>query len=193
MPCNCSSGNGDGTGVLDCSDTNLNDDLASHILDLFITPESISLLYRINLENNQLTLVPSQIPIFPQLIYVDLSFNQITMIQTGAFDFSKTVDQLILSNNIIRTIEADAFLGIENNFALNQTHLNVLFSLPGDYGKSLIQLENNLLTRLDSEVFLDLALEMFHYGPYSAGAGIDILTESTLTYFLFYSITIVNF
>ena len=145
------------------------------------------------MENNQLTLVPSQIQIFPQLIYVDLSFNQITMIQTGAFDFSKTVDQLILSNNIIRTIEADAFLGIENNFALNQTHLNVLFSLPGDYGKSLIQLENNLLTRLDSEVFLDLALEMFHYGPYSAGAGIDILTESTLTYFLFYSITIVNF
>jgi len=111
LPCTC-TGNGAGNGVLECDSTNLNDDLASQILDLFTT--SPTLLNRVNMARNQLTRVPSQLSLFTQsnLNYVDLNNNKITIIRSGAFNFTQTLRELILTSNLISAIEPGAFLGI---------------------------------------------------------------------------------
>ena len=111
LPCTC-TGNGEGNGVLECDEKNLNDDLASQILDLFTT--SPTLLNSVNMRRNQLTRVPSQLSLFTQLNLndVDLSNNKITIIRSGAFNFTQTLCQLMLSSNLISAIEPGAFLGI---------------------------------------------------------------------------------
>jgi len=85
-PCTC-TGNGEGTGLLDCGSKNLGDDLAGEILNASITPQSLTLLYRIHLGGNKLTRVPNQISTFRQLTYVDLSISKITSVKAEAFNF----------------------------------------------------------------------------------------------------------
>lgn len=113
LPCTC-TGNGAGTGVLECENQNLNDDLASRILDSFNT--SPTLLYRVNMASNQLTYVPSQITFLTQLnlTWVELKNNKITIIRSGAFNFTNELNELILSSNLISTIEPGSFLGFAN-------------------------------------------------------------------------------
>ena len=112
-PCTC-HGSGEGQGVLRCFRGSLNDDLASQILDQFTTPELRSFLKEVNMQSNQLTRVPIQIPLFPQVNYVDLQSNQITTIQSGAFNFAVTLFTVNVHNNLITSIEAGAFQGISN-------------------------------------------------------------------------------
>ena len=114
-PCTC-TGNGLGMGLLDCSNKNLEDEFVGQVMDAFISPKSLTLLYKIDLSGNKLLRVPNQISDLPQLTYVDLRNNQITIIKTGAFNFAKTLNQLILCNNRISVIEADAFLGNIDSF-----------------------------------------------------------------------------
>ena len=63
------------------------------------------------MSNNQLTRIPVQLSTLPELLEVDLHSNKITIIKSGAFNFEKTLNQLILSNNVISTIENGAFQG----------------------------------------------------------------------------------
>ena len=51
--------------------------------------------------------------------------------------------------------------------------------MQGKYGKSIIRLETNLLTRLDSNAFLPIAQQMLPYGPYP-GAGINIGSSNAI-------------
>ena len=111
VPCTCTGSGVLGNGNLDCGNKNLNDDLASRILNTFICPQSLSLLYKVNMSNNQLTRIPVQLSTLPELLEVDLHSNKITIIKSGAFNFEKTLNQLILSNNVISTIENGAFQG----------------------------------------------------------------------------------
>ena len=51
--------------------------------------------------------------------------------------------------------------------------------MQGKYGKSIIRLETNMLTRLDSNAFLPIAQQMLPYGPYP-GAGINIGSSNAI-------------
>ena len=66
MPCTC-AGSGEGKRGLDCGSQNLNDDKISQILDQFNIPQLSSFLNVVEMSDNQLSRVPIQIPLFPQL------------------------------------------------------------------------------------------------------------------------------
>ena len=172
LPCLC-TGSGEGKGDLQCGGTNLNDDTASQILHQFNNPQLLTFLYKVYMDDNQLTIVPNQIPLFPQLNSVRFGSNQITIVESGAFNFSATLFELHLQNNLITTIETGAFQGIStclcpssSFYTINFRSMIVMFSYQGSYGKTFIRLENNLLTRLDEDVILDVALQLLPYGPY---------------------------
>lgn len=104
------------TIVLNCdrrNAENLNDSRISDILDTFLKTPSVSPLEALDLRSNRLlTHIPIQIAQFARLNYVDLSDNNITSIEPGAFNFTATLKRLDLSHNIqLSTIAPGAFQG----------------------------------------------------------------------------------
>jgi Leucine-rich repeat (LRR) protein len=73
------------------------------------------------------------------LEYLDLGFNQLTILEPKMFWNSNRLDYLSLANNHIRTIEKNTFQGMKN---LENLYLN-----------------NNLLTDIDRTILQDLPLE----------------------------------
>ena len=120
---------------LNCQTLGLNDSRVNEILDSLLAP-NVSPLFRLSLQNNQLTKVPTQLSLhkFSELEYIYLDNNLIRTITKGAFDLVTKVGQLSLESNAIDTVEPDAFLG---NFG------------PGTY----IYLAFNNLTRFESDSF----------------------------------------
>ena len=70
-----------------CYDKNLTDSQASDILDALLTTSSVSPLSWLDFSFNQLTKVPIQIKSFSQLNYVYPSGNDITSVDSAAFNF----------------------------------------------------------------------------------------------------------
>ena len=113
-PCSCSDLGGDGLTVqLRCINSNLNDTRANDILETMITWPRVSPLRHLEMQNNRLTKVPTQVAQFPLLNYIDFSNNQIAAIESaGAFNFSvATLTYLSLKNNRIIFIQDGAFQG----------------------------------------------------------------------------------
>ena len=110
-PCDCSEASSKpGTVILTCD--NLNDSKVSDILDAFLTTPGVSPLGDLNLSNNQLTRVPSQIKLFDKLEWVDLLINSITSIESGAFNFpnaANPIRYLHLDDNQLTTIASGTF------------------------------------------------------------------------------------
>ena len=131
-PCQCWLYSEIGKVSLFCTGRSLNDNEASRILGVFLNDSYVSVLGKVSLSRNQLTQVPGQLPLFPQLDHADLGYNAITSIQSGAFNFTKKLHKLSLRNKSLSNIEAGAFQGkyfwkvlLELLFYL----LNVLFNL----------------------------------------------------------------
>ena len=120
-PCTCNENtltNNPGTIYLDCYNKpslNLTDARASEILDAFLTTSGVTPLGAIDMWNNLLTVVPAQIPLFPQVNYVDVGQNVIPIIKSGAFNFVKTLTFLYISDCQVNTIEPGAFGGKYGN------------------------------------------------------------------------------
>lgn len=112
-PCSCSDLGSEGLVVqLQCQSVNLDDAKASQILDTMLSWPRASPLRLLTMYNNRLTLVPTQLPKFPMLNKIDLSYNQITSIKSNAFNFSSTtLTWLNLNNNPISSIQKGAFQG----------------------------------------------------------------------------------
>ena len=132
-PCTCNNNtltNNPGTIYLDCFNKpslNLTDARASEILNAFLTTPGVTPLGAIDMWNNLLTVVPSQIPLFPEVNYVDVGQNVIPLIKTGAFNFVKTLTFLYISDCQLNTIEPGAFGGIYRpNYVIND-HLATYF------------------------------------------------------------------
>ena len=75
---------------------------------------------------------------------------------------------LYLQNNLIATIEACVFQGIStlSSPSLSFSIFMIVFNcivLQGNNGDTPIDLDNNLLTRLDEDVFLDVAQQMCRF------------------------------
>ena len=111
-PCIC-RGNGEIGGLeLDCTNRPLGDDKISQILNIFLQDEDR--LGKILLRNTSLSQVPEEIGQFTSLAFVDLSFNQIRSIKSGAFKFPDIVKEpgsVDLGYNQIGLIEDNAFQG----------------------------------------------------------------------------------
>jgi Leucine-rich repeat (LRR) protein len=71
-------------------------------------------LTSLDVSGNRLTHVPSQLSKFERLNYVDLSYNNIRNLSSGAFNFTAKSINLFINNNKIRSIEPDAFQGRYN-------------------------------------------------------------------------------
>ena len=122
-PCGCSEySEKPDTIYLNCYNRNLGDSKMSDILDAFLTTPGISPVGLLDLMSNRLTRVPTQMKFFNQLDYVYLNNNDITSIESGAFNFPDAANPILdldLQNNQLTTIAPGAFKG------LNQ-HLNIL-------------------------------------------------------------------
>jgi len=101
------------TSTLDCSNRNLSDSLLNEILNIFTLNPLISQVNHLILYSNQLTRVPTQIPLMRWLTFVNLSDNKIQTVESASFDFASNKMNLIdLSSNQITSIQSNAFLGI---------------------------------------------------------------------------------
>ena len=94
-----------------CSDRNLNDAMASQIIENLLANPDIDPVRELNFYNNSLTKVPAKLPLLSALETVNLRKNIIGKIQTGAFNFTKPMRHLDISENSISAIESNSFLG----------------------------------------------------------------------------------
>lgn len=117
-PCDCTEYTGTNsfvmtTSTLDCSNRNLSDSLLNDILNVFTLNPLISQVNHLILYSNQLTRVPTQIPLMRWLTFFNLSDNKIQTVESASFDFASNKMNLIdLSSNQITSIQSNAFLGI---------------------------------------------------------------------------------
>lgn len=110
FPCKCLDYN-DGTAYLFCDRQNMQDAKISQILQAYLATANVSPLSFLQLQYNQLSRVPAEIHLFPALNYVNLEYNNIENVQTGAFNFTALLYQLHLSSNPLLAIQTDAFQG----------------------------------------------------------------------------------
>lgn len=128
MPCACPIYENN-YAQLDCLSTGLGDLRTNNILDLFLGSIDANDLKSLNLPRNKLSKIPAKMSMFPRLENVDLKFNNINSIPTGAFNFTATLRHLDLQHNNIEQIEPAAFQGdftsIHDRFYIKST----LFSI----------------------------------------------------------------
>ena len=115
-PCGCREySKTPGTIYLNCQSQKLTDSQMSDILDAFLTTPGVSPVAFLSLEYGKLlTRVPSEVRLFNQLDWVFLSDNNITSIDSGAFNFpdaANPLGNLDLAYNKITTIAPGAFKG----------------------------------------------------------------------------------
>jgi hypothetical protein len=122
LPCQCTEDpfGGGGTTQLRCYRLNVEDETISGVLDVYLTTPLLSPLSRLDAFRKRLTKVPDQLPRFPRLNSVQLHRNNIHHIPSGAFNFNSDLFILNLSFNELTTIESGAFQGDETKLiALN--------------------------------------------------------------------------
>ena len=114
-PCQCSDYFlKPGKILLTCKILKLGDSKISDILDAFLKTPGVSPVGCLELSSNQLTRVPSQMKLFDQLEWVELYNNNITFIESGAFNFPNASDPLQyldLTYNKMTTIAPGTFTG----------------------------------------------------------------------------------
>ena len=102
--------------TLNCQYFVLSDSRVSQILDTFLTTPGVSALVELELTGNQLSKVPDQIVLFPELTDVFLSQNEIASIGPSSFIFNETYPLSLLTlgqNDGLSTIAPGAFQGLD--------------------------------------------------------------------------------
>ena len=87
------------------------DSVINNILTSLVGSTSADSLESFWSNSEDLTMVPNQLPFFPQLYDVTLGTNSISHIPSSSFSFSSPVTYISLIRNGIRTIEPGAFEG----------------------------------------------------------------------------------
>jgi Leucine-rich repeat (LRR) protein len=91
------------------------------ILDALLTTPNVSPVSFLNLFGNALTYVPPQLSRFTHLNEVSLAHNNITFLQSGAFEFTPPLQWLFLQSNQITKIEEGAFKGLKQLIATSSS------------------------------------------------------------------------
>ena len=126
-PCECKcrevrSGEICRTVKLICYYNELNDSQVSEILEAYLATPDVSPLLELDLSENNLSRIPSQLSRFPHLVYVDFKLNNITYIQSGSFNFTDPIIELHLEKNELNHIEPGAFQGI---LSINKNYTDI--------------------------------------------------------------------
>ena len=130
---------------------------------------SANTLAALQLNNNWLTEIPSEIKLFKNLKSVNLNDQQqgIKVIPSGSLSLSKSIPitSLSLRNLRTETIEADAFAGrlylFFYNFKIEEKIQGLsTFFLIGDFRNASVSLQGNNLAKLESSVFYDMLYQM---------------------------------
>jgi len=113
LPCQCTEDTygGGGPTQLRCYRLNVEDQTISDVLDVYLTTPLLSPLSRLDAFRKRLTKIPEQLPRFPRLNSVQLHRNNIHHIPSGAFNFNSDLFILNLSFNELTIIESGAFQG----------------------------------------------------------------------------------
>jgi len=192
-PCTCTVDDDGMSLTLNCTDKNLNSNptVVDNILDYFLD-ESVTKppLGRLLLDRNDLTVVPTKIQLFDGLISVSLTENRISSIQSSTFNFTndkQAPKMLSLTSNRLTFIAAGAFQGskmaklqflIIDSTCTDMQFFIISFCWPtvhtaANYSRSVIQLDNNALTRFESDVFQSVLEQMAPNYPSSSALTID--------------------
>ena len=99
-----------GLNDIDMGLSALEDGTASLILDWVVKSSNMT-LKTIYLDNNRLTRIPSEIPALKLLNFLEISYNQIVSVPSGALSFTAPVTRISLNGNNITTIQSNAFQG----------------------------------------------------------------------------------
>ena len=113
-PCQCNN-QGDGTIAINCGATEISQERASAVLDLFLQP-GLSPVSAIDLQYNGFTTIPLQIARFTQLRSLNLQQQAIRTIPSGAFPASLTFLEIHL--NLINSIQPGALQGLIYTFKI---------------------------------------------------------------------------
>ena len=115
-PCFCLERAETNTSSLFCVSPNANNiSRVIDVLETFLTTPDISPLESLQFQNGAyrfgMTSIPKQIRHFTKLNRFDVKRNKITFIESGAFNFTATLLELDLSDNLITAIAPGAFQG----------------------------------------------------------------------------------
>ncbi|KAH3837780.1 immunoglobulin domain and leucine-rich repeat-containing protein 2-like [Dreissena polymorpha] len=139
--------------------------LSSHVTcadqSLTSIPEGIpSNITDIRLRGNKISNISSVFHIFTGLVTADISLNNIQSVHSNDLFRNNHLKELILSNNKITTLNAEAFINVPNLLVINLSNNNIcvlksaifhnLFSL------KVIDLRNNSIQLLEADAFTNL-------------------------------------
>ena len=110
-PCKCRGDVFDDLALLlDCDEHDLDDQRVSEILTAFLNDQNADPLRVFRAEYNQLTKIPDEIKLFPQLQQLYLYSNNIEIISTGSLTFN-AAESIVGLGYSVKTIEPGAFVG----------------------------------------------------------------------------------
>jgi Leucine-rich repeat (LRR) protein len=111
-PCKCfDNAYDDGALLLDCDYTAMNDQRISEILNAFLSDQTINPLRALRVENNQLTKIPDEIKLLPELQELYLYNNDIQIITADSLTFNAP-EKIIGLGLSVTTVEPGAFAGL---------------------------------------------------------------------------------
>ena len=158
-PCKCSKSM---NGInINCKNQSLSDSQLSTILNVFLSP-GISPVTQLDASYNKLTKIPSQIPNFTSLQFIQLNSNQITSIPSGTFNYPSTTYLMVdLSWNQIRDISSCAFNLPKIKTIQIYLYSNLIASIP--YGTFNFPTATDVSILLFSNQITSLPSDPFNY------------------------------
>ena len=112
----------------------------------------------LNLENNELSVLPRAVSSLRRVSYLYLASNAIRELRNDSFaEFDQELKALSLASNGFEAVPVDALVGCSNLLHLNLGYNKVYRVEPGDFdwaeNLEILLLRNNILTQLKSHTF----------------------------------------
>lgn len=172
-PCTCNFKDGISgrTAELHCFNMQLGDSRISEILLTFNSTPNVLPLSKMDLSYNSLTRVPKEISLFSSLAHVYLNGNEISKVESGAFNFSSQFREISFFNNELTNVEPEAFQGINELtdmtiiWIIIYIFCNGMQKYSGNFGKKCrINLNKNKITSFKAEIFQSILEKLRSYG-----------------------------
>jgi len=143
-------------------------ELSDAAANLIIDSVDVSQLARLSLNGNRLTQVPEREPSIPKLSQLYLSGNSVKTLMKGSLTFAvdQKIGEIYMPSVGLRTIELDSFQGYCVFVCFEVWHKIIYLCMraTGDFSKAQISLDDNLMTKLEEQIFLPILDQMIQTG-----------------------------